>query len=73
MKTLVAVVATILIIITGSFAYSALTASKPNVAACVYEDGSTQYRCHWDADTQGNGVGKSFTSYNYGATVVYDK
>ena len=43
------------------------------VPKCHSEDDSTQPVCHWDAASQGNKVGKSFTVYNYGEKVVYDK
>lgn len=35
---------------------------------CATEDSTF---CHWDADTQGNGHGRSFTTY-WGGMTIYD-
>ena len=37
------------------------------VPQCEYEDGSEQLICFWDAQSSGNGIGRSF--YAIGATV----
>lgn len=47
--------------------------TAPEVPPCTDEGTTTQATCHWDAQTQGNGVGRSFTLYDYGQRVVYDK
>ena len=44
-----------------------LTAPKANAApACIYEDGSSQARCVWDAKHMGNGEGRSVLIINGG-------
>lgn len=71
--SLVAVLALcVLVALAGVHMVSAAPDEKLRVPACETEDGSTQRTCHWDAQTQGNGEGRSFTSFNYGETVVYD-
>ncbi|MGY2747223.1 hypothetical protein [Arthrobacter sp. UYCu723] len=55
------------IAVTGALlAGCAAPAAKP---ACQEEDYSGPVACYWDAQTQGNGAGQSFTWT--GSTVIY--
>lgn len=69
--TLVAVAA----IVTGLWAMFALWLGgaifDQSVPACEFEDGSTQQTCYWDGHSRGNGIGRSYVSYDYGSYVKY--
>ena len=42
-----------------------------NWRECIYEDGSGQRRCIWDAIHMGNGEGDSFISREFGDDIRY--
>ncbi|MFD4474682.1 hypothetical protein ACFWPU_00995 [Streptomyces sp. NPDC058471] len=47
-------------------------AGRHSIPLCKTEDGKDHRVCFWDAQKQGNGEGRSFTSYNFGEYVVYN-
>lgn len=52
------------------------TTAEKLLEPCDYEDGSGQDMCHWDAKTQGNGHGLSYTIFHGGTdqeVVIFDK
>lgn len=43
--------------------------TKPQIPACASDDGTGPLPCRWDAQTQGNGEGRSFTVLATGEVV----